>query len=726
MGAFMFSRAYCIYALFMCFLLILNISSYAQTNAYSKPTGFLRLNIPENTQTLVSTPFEPFDGTLNNFFLGQLTGESTDSTGDRVIKWLSQTQSYTSAFKADNTGDSAKNGKWFEEGINWTPTTLTLSPGEGFWIQNQHSATQRVFLMGKVVLDDNKSITFSPAYNVFSYPFTSKIGLNYTDLKNDGAHGAIDQNGSPDVFSKVSPSTNFWLLSDETSQNNGKWFDENNVLASESLKLGKGYWYNRQVTTSFTWTEDRPYLNPFDVSVDAPEITGMSVYDANLNAITLSISCTGASGETLEIFYKDLDEDDSLITESGWSIAKVDFATNSNTSVTWTDFGESSPAAPVVARDAVTVPYMRVYMVSRQDIDSDCDGISDGREFFVYGTNYASADSDLDGLNDYAEINTYGTNPLNADTDGDGFSDYLEISIYGTNANNASSIPVDTTPPTQPSSLSVKTCKTLISITWTASTDNVGVATYIIYRDGQEVGRTEATRFVDINLAADCQYKYTVKACDHMGNESPASNALTAQTVYGATLCYVDAQNGDDLNDGTTAGTAKKTIQAAIDISASGTYIIVAEGIYYESIEVDGKDLVIVSSSGAENTIIDNTFMGTRGILIKNTSNLKTIIDGFTIEGGESSANGGGIFIDSASPVISNCVLENNSAVNGGGLAISGSTAFPAITNCTIQTNSASNNGGGIYFNSQSKPVIKGCSVSWNTSSGLGGGIYGE
>ena len=63
--------------------------------------------------------------------------------------------------------------------------------------------------------------------------------------------------------------------------------------------------------------------------------------------------------------------------------------------------------------------------------DTDGDGLSDGEEVLIYGTNPLMADTDGDGLTDYEEVRIYGTNPLMADTDGDGLSDYIEVThIY--------------------------------------------------------------------------------------------------------------------------------------------------------------------------------------------------------------------------------------------------------------------------------------------------------
>jgi CSLREA domain-containing protein len=59
--------------------------------------------------------------------------------------------------------------------------------------------------------------------------------------------------------------------------------------------------------------------------------------------------------------------------------------------------------------------------------DSDDDGLSDGDEINVYGTDPLDPDTDDDGLDDGAEVLELGTDPLDADSDDDGLDDGLEV-----------------------------------------------------------------------------------------------------------------------------------------------------------------------------------------------------------------------------------------------------------------------------------------------------------
>jgi hypothetical protein len=73
--------------------------------------------------------------------------------------------------------------------------------------------------------------------------------------------------------------------------------------------------------------------------------------------------------------------------------------------------------------------------------DSDADGINDGEEVNIYGTNPIASDTDGDGLNDYDELFVYETNPIQKDSDEDSFSDYLEVIVYATDPNDSASVP---------------------------------------------------------------------------------------------------------------------------------------------------------------------------------------------------------------------------------------------------------------------------------------------
>jgi len=100
----------------------------------------------------------------------------------------------------------------------------------------------------------------------------------------------------------------------------------------------------------------------------------------------------------------------------------------------------------------------------------------------------------------------------------------------------------DTTPPTAPSSLvATASSSTQIGLTWTASTDNVGVTGYRIERctgasctSFAQIGTTTgATTFSNSGLTASTSYTYRVRATDAAGNLSNYSNTAPSITLSG-------------------------------------------------------------------------------------------------------------------------------------------------------------------------------------------------
>ncbi|QFY07390.1 chitinase [Nonomuraea phyllanthi] len=92
----------------------------------------------------------------------------------------------------------------------------------------------------------------------------------------------------------------------------------------------------------------------------------------------------------------------------------------------------------------------------------------------------------------------------------------------------------DTTAPTVPGNLrSTGSTSSSISLAWNASTDNVAVTGYEIYRGGTLITTVTGTTHTDTGLSADTGYTYTVRARDAAGNRSATSNSITARTTGG-------------------------------------------------------------------------------------------------------------------------------------------------------------------------------------------------
>ena len=105
----------------------------------------------------------------------------------------------------------------------------------------------------------------------------------------------------------------------------------------------------------------------------------------------------------------------------------------------------------------------------------------------------------------------------------------------------------DTEAPTAPTNLaSSNVTESSVDLTWDASSDNVGVDHYTIFKDGSSVGTTSNTSYSVTGLSAATTYTFTVKAEDAAGNVSSASNAIDV-TTNESTVSYCSS-NGQNTN----------------------------------------------------------------------------------------------------------------------------------------------------------------------------------
>ena len=242
----------------------------------------------------------------------------------------------------------------------------------------------------------------------------------------------------------------------------------------------------------------------------------------------------------------------------------------------------------------------------------------------------------------------------------------------------------------------------------------------------------------------------------------------TLGEYYG--VWYVDASRPDDGGDGMSWATAKRTIQAAVDMASSLDTIWVTNGVY----DVGGtvphgqdftnrvaitEDVAVRSVNGPSNTfIVGASDNGTNGPLAVRCVWMSAgLLTGFTVTNGHTQTTGdwtyyqrgGGVFLNQGGTV-SNCVISGNSAnITGGGvdfhygglvvdsiierntttLNYGGAGASlhrgALLDRCIVRNNVAAGtggDGGGLYF--YSGGTARNCLIAGNTANDAGGGMY--
>jgi hypothetical protein len=207
---------------------------------------------------------------------------------------------------------------------------------------------------------------------------------------------------------------------------------------------------------------------------------------------------------------------------------------------------------------------------------------------------------------------------------------------------------------------------------------------------------------------------------------------------------YVDASRPSDAGDGLSWATAKRTIQAAVDVARDGDTVLVTNGVYNSGVRVTpghtlnnrvlvSRAVTVRSVNGPEVTIIEgsgasayNTADAVRCALL-----LDGKLEGFTLRGGATYAHsdthpngydkgGGGVNLQGCTPgtAVVNCIIRDCRAYDGGGAIEGPYESVGSFINCLIYGNHAAYGGGAYRAN------LINCTVVHNSASADCGGAY--
>lgn len=145
-------------------------------------------------------------------------------------------------------------------------------------------------------------------------------------------------------------------------------------------------------------------------------------------------------------------------------------------------------------------------------------------DFYVNGN---LKESDLTSPYEYTwdsrevQNGTIGISATAYDTVGNRQTDAVDVTV----ANS------DSTPPSAPTNVTATTTSfNTVDLTWTASSDNVGVIGYYIIRNGSTIAQTSTTSYTDSSVQPSTLYQYQIMAYDAAGNTSSASAIANVTT----------------------------------------------------------------------------------------------------------------------------------------------------------------------------------------------------
>jgi chitodextrinase len=173
----------------------------------------------------------------------------------------------------------------------------------------------------------------------------------------------------------------------------------------------------------------------------------------------------------------------------------------------------------------------------------------------------------------------------------------------------------DTTPPSTPANVSATgVSASQINVSWSASTDNVGVTGYRVFRNGGMAGTVTTLSYSDSGLAASTTYSYTVVAFDAAGNSSTPSLAATATTL--------SAPDTTPPTVSITTPIANATVSNTITVAATANDNVAVGDVQFQLDGVNlGADLTAPPYSISWNTTTAGNGSHTLTAIARDTSN---------------------------------------------------------------------------------------------------------
>ncbi|MGB0849661.1 MAG: T9SS type A sorting domain-containing protein, partial [Bacteroidia bacterium] len=243
--------------------------------------------------------------------------------------------------------------------------------------------------------------------------------------------------------------------------------------------------------------------------------------------------------------------------------------------------------------------------------------------------------------------------------------------------------------------------------------------------------------------------------------------ALGLEPILSRDTLYVNDQ-ATGQNDGSSWNDAYTDLQVALDDAIDSSKILIAEGTYIPTYTLSGSTATLTDSNNTfhikdkdvslyggwdpftntqsgENTILSGNLSGnssnTYHVFVSVGQTNGTVYDRLVIKGGVTGTNtgttvsydgvninssqGGGMYVLNSSPIITNCVFEQNKAVEGGGVFLSGNSST-TFTNCVFVNDTATTAGGGVKSTSTDTTSIVSCTFVSNDGTAISQGGSGK
>jgi hypothetical protein len=241
--------------------------------------GFAPITAPGEANTIVTVPFEACLGSGSAGTLADLvaTNGLTSHASDPALadQLVVMTAVEASLFYYYY---------WLQAGQGWTAitteklmpdgTSQSVSPpaasafdiarGLGFWIKRSAASSAPLYVKGQVATA-KQSTSINEGLNLVGYGTVAAFTLNDSGIDWTGAYGGTGNTSTSDKIIVVNADGSFteyfffvkptgWPVGYDALSN--KWITKSYTLASGTLPAGRGFWYQRRGTGSFTFKPD--------------------------------------------------------------------------------------------------------------------------------------------------------------------------------------------------------------------------------------------------------------------------------------------------------------------------------------------------------------------------------------------------------------------------------------------------------------------------------------
>lgn len=295
----------------------------------------------------------------------------------------------------------------------------------------------------------------------------------------------------------------------------------------------------------------------------------------------------------------------------------------------------------------------------------------------------------------------------------------------------------DTTAPTAPTNLaSSNITSSSLTLTWTASTDNIAVTGYDVYMNGSLKTSVSGTSASITGLTASTTYSFYVKAKDAAGNNSAASTTINA-TTSAAVAAYCTSKGGSvadeyigrvqlgTINNASTGGTGytdftsistslTKGVSSSITVTPTWTSTAYPEGYavwidYNNDKDFDDAGELVFSKAASTTTPATGSFTapttaitGTTRMRVSMKYNaIATTCESFPY--GE---------VEDYSVNLTVGTPDTTAPSTPTGLAASGTTSTSTNLNWTASTDNVAVTGYDVYMDGSLKTSVSGTSAS--------------